>query len=61
MLFCRCYIAAGESVVPLKTALCSFLPWWLYDANCRMDFKDCAHRSTANVESNIYIFYESLS
>ncbi len=35
-----------------------FLPWWLYDANCRMDFKDFARSSTA---SNVYIFYESLS
>ncbi len=49
-------LAAGESVVPLN-CLVFFLPWWLYDANCRMDFKDCARRSTANVESN----YESLS
>ncbi len=49
-------LAAGESVVPLN-CLVFFLPWWLYDANCRMDFKDCARRSTANVESNVYIFF----
>ncbi len=54
-------LAAGESVVPLN-CLVFFLPWWLYDANCRMDFKECARTSTANVESNVYIFfYESLS
>ncbi len=30
----------------------------LYDANCRMDFKDFARRSTA---SNVYIFSTNLS
>ncbi len=52
-------LAAGELVVPLN-CLVFFLPWWLYDANCRMDFKDCVRRSTANVESNVYIFSTNL-
>ncbi len=55
--FLHCH--PGESVVPLN-CLVFFLPWWLYDANCRMDFKDSARRSTANVESNIYIFSTNL-
>ncbi len=63
-------LAAGESVVLLTSSLhnflvkpkfiklpCVLLPWWLYDANCRMDFKDFTCRSTA---SNVYIFSTNL-